>query len=918
MLKLPAFRHFQFDDGRAVTVFQDDAKFWRFYLIPDFPQVRQLPSGDPVFLLVEYAMSDRSREENPELSRGGGYLVFDSELRVEPDHKDEITGELQGWVEQEWERLKSLPDDAVRSLTYKSVMNDSLGPHWLQTSDHNDTVRASEEVSSTTTLEMPGDDTPPIPDDAPAPMVEIGLPLWTEGTVKMTAPQSANLVRDQVAERRASLVGNNVAAFAVDLTEDGAVFMRKTLVGEDGSGATDLTPIQVEYNLTMLAKLPPATMYIAFKSADVYHAMQELFHEHTNGCDDYFTSETMMTTAISSGLLTVKVDMGGITDEDMQELLIQQAMQQSRQLLVDRFASKERAPLEEWADDDLAESSREIYRLKRQQDVEMIDFEQTMEIVPTMEYTIAPQGTLAAFLRGRDDMDAFVRQIDLDDDFFKTLQLRARAFANWEEDAVGFVEIEVKYEHDNVLKTNTFTFTPDATEPQEWDPSLIGGNREYEYRYRVAFQGLEAGPWSDFQPETSRDLNVAVPTPGKLDVEVTGAGLDFDDVLIAVLVHLSYEDSDGGVDLVSHSVLLTKDRGAGQWQRMLYAPWTKPLRYRVEYLLTSGTTVRTEGVTDGPTRNVVIPPPDIDILNLVLVPAGDWAEVVQSAVSLRYASDNYNRDAQFLFKSNQEFKKWNVILVDPSIRTVEYKVLSTFQGGDVQETEWMPRDGDQAVPVIAAGPPRMTVNVTGISLDLVSTPVVKVDLQYVDEEDEARNDNASYSLQSTEDVHTWSVLLREGGPTEYRHQVTYFPAEGDPVVRDWETTSTELVVVPRYSIPKAGADFLPVMQDFARTPAVDVSIVYEDADRGVRETGSLVFTADAAQIQSWHVTVPDTAPRAYTYTVTWFYASGLQVTSDPVTLDKPSIVIRPAPPEPAPSPPPTPEPEPTPTPEGDG
>ena len=91
------------------------------------------------------------------------------------------------------------------------------------------------------------------------------------------------------------MIGNNVAAFSLDLTPDGATFMEQTLVGRDGRGATDLTPIQVVYELTMLAKLPPATMYIKFNTASLYHAVQELFHEHTNCSDDYFTSENMMT-----------------------------------------------------------------------------------------------------------------------------------------------------------------------------------------------------------------------------------------------------------------------------------------------------------------------------------------------------------------------------------------------------------------------------------------------------------------------------------------------------------------------------------------------------------------------------------------------------------------------------------------------
>src|SRR5690606_17282502 len=127
----------------------------------------------------------------------------------------------------------------------------------------------------------------------------------------------------------------------------------------------------------------------------------------------------------------------------------------------EKFAKKERAPLEEWADSDLAESSREVYRLKQVSEIEMIDFQQTMELDTATEFKIAPQATMQAFFRKQQDMAPFIRTVNTNDDpFFKTLGLKARAFANWEEDGVAFVELEIKYAHGSETKSQTFTFTP--------------------------------------------------------------------------------------------------------------------------------------------------------------------------------------------------------------------------------------------------------------------------------------------------------------------------------------------------------------------------------------------------------------------------------------------------------------------------
>ncbi len=894
MLQLPAFKHFQFDGGASATVFRDDSKFARFYVIPGFPSVRLDGRGNPVFMLIKYKFSDQSREENPELPRGGGYMVFDAELRVEPEHYQTIVADLQSFVNAEWDRLKAMPKSKVRTLELRAKFNDSIGSNWSQPAMGGGGPMATAETHSNTTLELPEGDTGP-EISGEAPKVEIGEPLWLEGKVTMTAPESAGLVSNKVGERPASLLGNNVAAFSIDLTADGATFMQKTLVADDGGGATDLTPIQVTYSLTMLAKLPKASMYIKFNTSQVYHAAQELFHEHENcTSDDYYTSENMMSSAMSAGLVTVKIDMGGITDPDLQQMLTSQATSTVQKLLAERFADKERKPLEEWADSDVAESSSEIYRLKRISDVDMTDFEMHMDIEPNTKFTISPQGTLATFFGDQSDMSKFVREVDLDDPFFKTLGLAVRAIARWQEDGIAAVEVEVKYEQQGELKTNTFTFTPTDVEPQKWDPALIGGKRNYTWRSRVTFVGRAAGVWTKWESATTRDLNIAVPTPGKIDVTVTGVGLDFTNVVDAVLVHLRYEDRARDVPMVGQSILLSPDRASGQWQRIIYADWDKPIEYRVEYLLKNGTVTRRDWAkTDGPVQNLLVSRPDVDVLDIVLVPAGDWSQVIQATVDVRYTDGAQHSDAHFQLKTQDEFKRWGVLLVNPNARKFEYKLLATFKNGDTQETEWMQLDGDQAVPLKVQGPPRLAVKVTGAVIDVASTPLVRVDLEYPHPVAAGVDTIAAFSLQANTQVETWQVPLLPDAPSTYKQRITYFPTQGPPVERAWEVSQSELIVVPRYSIPMVGAEFNPMLVDFTKVAAAEVDLRYDDDARNVHARETLQFTGK--EKQKWFVPVADEAAREYTMTLTWFYLDGTQVVAEPVKLTKNAVMLPPAP-----------------------
>ena len=74
----------------------------------------------------------------------------------------------------------------------------------------------------------------------------------------------------------------------------------------------------------------------------------------------------------------------------------------------------------------------------------------------------------------------------------------------------------------------------------------------------------------------------------------------------------------------------------------------------------------------------MVPPPQVDVLNVSLVPAGNWSDVAQVVVSMEYdAGQGRIYDKTFRFKSVDEFAEWTVLLRDPSRRTFRYKTLAT-------------------------------------------------------------------------------------------------------------------------------------------------------------------------------------------------------------------------------------------------
>ena len=137
--------------------------------------------------------------------------------------------------------------------------------------------------------------------------------------------------------------------------------------------------------------------------------------------------------------------------------------------------------------------------------------------------------------------------------------------------------------------------------------------------------------------------------------------------------------------------------------------------------------------------------------------------------------------------------------------------------------------------------------------------------------------------RSPDDVKTWSVPIRKGGPRNYRFKTTYFPMEGSPVSRNWEVSETELIVVPRILDSQSRRDLHREHARFCRDAGGRGELGYDDPQRNVHERMTLVFTSKDPQ--KWFIPVADGAARAYDMSVTWHYADGSERSSTPVKLE---------------------------------
>lgn len=886
--KLPWYKAFKNPD---VMVAQDDTCFWKFYLIPGTVSIRRDVNNNPIFLLISYAFSDQDREANENLPKGAGYMAFDTEMSIPEATLKTITDELQKDVDSLWNQLKAIAESSGQNVRGAGL-----------TSWHNlNGKQTSISLSVGDVLLGLGPDRPEAPPGDAPPKVIIADPTYTQGTFRIMAPQSEALISHRIAEGPVSLTGSNVVSANMDLTAAGATFMEKTLTDLDGSGGSDLTPIQAVYELNMQVRVPPTTVTVTADTRSLGMAIKSIYHDYQdNGCDrDTMThSEQQLQMAVNSGLITVKIDSGTLQlGDDFLQQMRSSALKTVMDMIKQQFFDKKPAPPPPAEDDktkDFVDSGNEIYYMKSDLSFESMHFGYTEKLESIVEWPINPQGTLQTFLAdvSAEEMKKYVRKVDLFDEFFNTLGLTVSVFADWANEPIAFVEVQMRYtgtdeNNQHVEKVQTFTFDKEHTS-DFWDPSLIGAKREYEYRWRMAYAGREPTDFTAWDSDTTPRLNISIANVGKVVLPVLVGNIDFGQVAKQVQIDVSYADPLNGVNEEMTTLVLNAATQEHTYSRYIYTGWDCPIKYRTRFFLKNEQTVESNWMESSLRQLVINEPNTINRLDVQLVPTGMWENVQQTVVNLRYSDPTSNvfSDAVFNFKTPDEFRTWTVILKDLTRRKFQYKILSSFKDGSPSyQTDWLEADGDQALPIVVKQSPRLGIKLLPNLLDFAVTPIVTANLHY---DDGNVHKVETFPFTTRNDTAFWSFPITNDGQRKYRCQITYNTTNEEIQASELITDETVLVV-PKLIVPEIAVEVHPKVVNFVETPVVEIDVNYADPDHDIDYQETLVFTG--SEPQSFRIQVDKDSPREYEITVTYYLPDGQIIVRDPVPLDKSKIVI---------------------------
>jgi hypothetical protein len=828
-----------------LTIYADDTDFWRFYAIPLTPRVRADADGDPVFLLLTYALSDEERREHPELPTGGGYLSFDTVFEATGPSLAAARAELQPQVDAEWDRLRNGSEQD----------------------------RARPGVAGTNQ----------------PPRLEFSTPTWTAGSVKLDAPQTDRLVSARVAAGEPSLLAGNVASFNLDLTTQGAQLMEDSLTGDPDQA----TPLQVAYDLSFWARLPPARIHMEVDSERMHEYVRK--QVISRGFDlgwcttyDYDHSDITEESLVLSGAVTVQIDTGsGSLPDDVIAELRGYAFDTLKQIVQSTFfqPAPQQAPPELPAPGTLSPA---IYHFRPWDDPVLMvrDFDkQTMSVSLDLEqssvvaWPIHPRATLTGLV-GDDPAERrrYVKRVALDDPFFADLRVEVEVHTDF--GAVDHVEVQLEHsgtDSDGAprLERTTLTFTGPAS--QVWSIPLFGDGPTYRSRHRVVLASGQAGPFTEWETSTSRRLVISLESPGVVQADVLAGNVDFERLVASVQVTFAYEDTAHGVPRDERTVVLTRQSPNGTYRRPIGVPKQAPLRYRVRFDLLTGDVIEDEEWRTVAGAQVVVNQPAESVLRVSLLPSGNgWAGVIAVMVDLRHEDPDGRVVTDTIgLRSLDEFQTWQVYLKDKTARAYRYRWTASFVNGDLVKQDWTDNPGDPVLPVTLE---RSGVDVLVVpdALDFLASPLTEVTLRWLGGTPGGAAPPRTTLLFRERVPQTWHVEVPHASPVALAWTATHFPVDRDPVVLAERTENDPVVVLPAYRPAVPGlleVRIIGTLVNYTETPIVAVDLAYDDDENGVHATHSVTLDTDN-RATGWAQPIKDARAVGFRYRITWFDKTG--------------------------------------------
>jgi hypothetical protein len=597
----------------------------------------------------------------------------------------------------------------------------------------------------------------------PGATVKLGTIQWAKGTARLNfVADGGALIQSVVNPMSPSLFGRNITPFTMELSQEGATFFEQALQGSGGV-------VQVAYEMSAWVKLPAITGTASFYSNKYYEFVQTITDD--SGCGDDTRTEDIREKIRSSQIMNVEVNAGIGADPK----IVNEIRGSLMDTLEKTVAQKMLEQLGQYdGDRGMIEDYEEIRRKYKK--VKIDSFSYTITEKSATLWPFNPQGTLPNITTLVDKSGAPIRWndyaqvIDVDDPFFKTLEVTVRLNADLDVLPIHSVDVHLEFDGQQ-LKVDDLHFGK-ADDVGKFSCFLDGKPPEYRYSYRVNFENSALTYDRPAVTSKSDELTINLDDTGLLLVEVMKGNLDLTAIPSAV-VTVRYAPTT--MPVIEEQFVIDAGHDTHSLQKVILEPRTKPVSYQIDYRTADGRTLSTPWRETA--RQIYVNSPFADLREVLVTGEGDFTTEIDSIlVDLVYedSANSYTVHTNGALTKGSTFINWTFPVIDRSVGTVTYSGTIRRQDGTVQDIP----------PTVATGSISIGEHVEKLLpitfqpdlIDFTQVALVRVALRYG--ADPATLQQEDLILRDTK-PQTWTIELPDlDSPRSYSMSITYYLKDG--------------------------------------------------------------------------------------------------------------------------------------------
>ncbi|MEL6160751.1 MAG: hypothetical protein AAFR18_16195 [Cyanobacteria bacterium J06627_32] len=322
------------------------------------------------------------------------------------------------------------------------------------------------------------------------------------------------------------------------------------------------------------------------------------------------------------------------------------------------------------------------FKLKfiKQEELKTLTLQYTTSEATQRSY--APQGFFGLLTTDLDRQNHFV-EVDLDAPFFEVFGITLDSPIDFEQIGLDSIHVALDYGDPNNAqnhKHGDFVFEKDQKDPKDFKV-FMNDTFDTAYSYQMQYHFNPQSGWEgkqfsyDYPPQRTEDRTLYL-NPfehlGFLSVDVFPDQIDAG-IIQSTDVHLKYESPEGWV---KERVFLVKPDSPSQfWQLRLSDREARTYTYHLVHHLEDGSTRTTEPVTQSATK-LPISDPFESALNLEFIPLLD-ADVRLAFVDVEYSDpeNSYERQERLTLQPGAfDPVKLRISLVNPDQKTFRYRL----------------------------------------------------------------------------------------------------------------------------------------------------------------------------------------------------------------------------------------------------